>query len=474
MRVSLWVLPVQLALGGLYMAAGRPALAGGPVGIAGRDREPTAIFGGSTAERCAWPTAVVVEGGGFTCTGTLVHPRIVMFAAHCGAGTKKIYFGEDHDAPAKTIQGELCMVNPDYGGPQDQEHDWGFCRLAAPITELPSTPVVFGCEKDMVEPGQLAAITGYGITNDDGDPGLKHWALTPIRQVFSESADVGGLGEPGICPGDSGGPAFVRYPDGSWHTFGIASTLSGGFCGGVGTHALAWNAVPFIEENSGVDITPCHDADGSWRPNYRCTGFYAGEPGEGHGDWPEWCAATPKSAGSATCGAAFDAVPDDSPPSVAITTPTAGEYEVEGSFSTAIEIAADDGDGWGITAVRLKVNGMEQPITDDEPPYGFAKVDFPKGTWELVAIAEDAAGHVAESAPVTLVVVASSAATTTTDADTTPTSSSATASDASDTTAGDTAMGDDGEDGCGCASERRGGGALLVLGLLARRRRRRA
>jgi len=458
------------------MAVARPAGAaggqGGPAEISGPEREPTAIFGGSEAERCAWPTVVEVSGGGLDCTGTLVHPRVVMFAAHCGDGPKKIYFGEDMGAPGRTVDADFCMVNPDYGGPQDQEHDWGFCRLGAAITDLPPTPVVFGCEEDMVEPGQMAAISGFGLTTDDGDPGRKFWALTPIRQVFSESADVGGLGEPGICPGDSGGPAFVRYPDGSWHTFGIASTLSGGFCGGVGTHALAWNAVPFIEQNSGIDITPCHDADGTWNPTFRCTGFHAGEPGEGQGDWPAWCSASPKSLASTTCGAAFDAVPDDSPPTVAITTPVAGTYE-QGSFSTAIEIAADDGDGWGVASVRIKVNGMEQPVVDEEAPYKFDKVDFPKGTWELVAVAEDGAGHVAESAPVTI-VVGLDAPVTTGDADTTPTSTSEPGDTGTDTSAGDTAMRDAGEDGCGCASERRGTGALLVLlGALALRRRRR-
>lgn len=465
MRAYLWVLPaclVHLATGGLCGAAAGPAGAGSPPGISDRGGEPMGIFGGTEVDPCGWPTVVGVSGGGFECTGTLVHPRVVMFAAHCGEGTKQIHFGEDLDAPAMTLQAELCMVNPDYGGPQDQEHDWGFCRLKTAITELPVTPVVFGCEQDLVVPKDMATIAGYGYISADSDAGRKHWASTPIRQVYSQTADVGGLGDPGVCPGDSGGAAFVRYADGSWHTFGIASTV-GGSCGGVGTYALAWNAVPFIEENSGIDVTPCHDPDGAWNPSFRCGDFFAGEPGVGAGDWPGWCAGSPASPSSTTCGAAFDAGPDEDPPTVAITTPTTGEHPDQNSFSTAIEIAADDGDGWGIAAVRIKINGMLQPVVDDQAPYSFSKVDFPKGTWELIAVAEDAAGHVAESAPVTL-VVGSDAPPTTGDADTTPTSSSDSAGSTSDT--GDSATMDAGEGGCGCASEPPAAGTLGLLGLL--------
>ena len=174
------------------------ARAGAPEGVAAPATDPVAVHGGTPNETCAWPTAVAVSGGNSLCTGTLVHPRVVMFAAHCGGGNKTILFGEDITKPTKTVKPDLCLVNPDYAGVNDQEHDWGFCRLSDAITDLPVTPVVYGCETEIVFVGQTAAVTGFGITEEGGNAGIKNWGLTPIRNVGPFSADVGGGNDPGI------------------------------------------------------------------------------------------------------------------------------------------------------------------------------------------------------------------------------------------------------------------------------------
>lgn len=487
MELSPRLLPVCLALGVVSISE---VVRAAPDTVVAPEPAPSGIHGGEPNGPCAWPTAVAVTGGNSLCTGTLVHPRVVLFAAHCGGGSKTILFGEDMTSPKKTVKPDLCMVYPSYAGVNDQEHDWAFCRLAEPITDLPVTPVVYGCETEIVFPGQTAGVTGFGITTQGGNSGIKNWGMTPIHSVGSGSADVGGGNQPGICPGDSGGPAYVRYPDGSWHTFGIASTLTGQ-CGGQGTHSLTWNAVPWVEEESGIDITPCHDLDGTWNPTHKCGNFYAGEPGVGVGDWLQWCPGTPKTGSSATCGKAFDAVPDNTPPTVSITTPVSADYPDQTSLTTPIEVNADDGDGWGVAVVRIKINGQLQPLTDEEPPYAFATVKFPKGSYELVAIAEDAAGLVTESLPVTINIgVVPSDPTTgdetgsastdvpTTDAETGVDTSgnpsgvtSMTGAETADTA--DTAPMDGGDDGCGCRSQPRAPaslGLLLLLGLCRRRR----
>jgi hypothetical protein len=492
MRSRIPAFSVSLALTAAALL-GAPARAGAAPAegvVAIPEPDPVGIANGQVAMMCAWPAAVAVTSNGALCTGSLVHPRVVMFAAHCGGGNKKALFGQQVALPFKTIGTSKCMTNPSYGGVNDQEHDWAFCVLDQEITEIPITPVVYGCETEIVTPGRMAAITGFGITFEGGDAGIKNWGLTPIQDVHSMSADVGGGGDPGICPGDSGGPALVQYPDGSWHVFGIASTLTGQ-CGGLGTHSLAWNAVPWIEEESGIDITPCHDVDGTWNPTHHCTGFYAAEPGVGYGEFGTWCEGTPANPSSKTCGSGFDAQPDNTPPTVSITTPVSASYPDMTTFKTVIEIDAQDGDGWGVAEVRLKINGAEQPGGDKSEPFGFEAVQFPEGIFEIVAVAEDAAGLVGESPPVVLMIgdveppdpttggSSETGTAETGDADSsTPTSGGSDPGDGSATNATLTApltttdpMADE-DGGCGCRSQPPASAALWLLAWVGIRRRR--
>src|SRR5690349_6275861 len=128
LRLSLFLLgvPIALASGG--------ARAGSPDDFGGIDHTPL-IANGQPVGECAWPTAVSVESGGGLCTGTLIHPEIVVFAAHCGATNKTIRFSTTSFGGGRTVEPLFCMTNPDYGGTEDQAHDWGFCRLAEPVTD---------------------------------------------------------------------------------------------------------------------------------------------------------------------------------------------------------------------------------------------------------------------------------------------------------------------------------------------------
>ena len=46
------------------------------------DEGPEAIYGGTTVPVCGWPSTVELGGA---CSGTLVHPQVVIYASHCGA-----------------------------------------------------------------------------------------------------------------------------------------------------------------------------------------------------------------------------------------------------------------------------------------------------------------------------------------------------------------------------------------------------
>jgi MYXO-CTERM domain-containing protein len=336
-----------------------------------------------------------------------------------------------------------------------------------------------GCEYSALEYGAEVAIAGFGNSSENGGAGTKRWALTHTAGVnlSANIGEAGGMGgDPAACQGDSGGPAFVRMADGGWRTWGIVST--GTSCGSAVNYSLVSGAVPWIEQNSGVDITPCFDAEGNWDATPQCQGFNASEPGAAFGSWNNGCVGGPTSPASSSCGPTWDAPPDEAPPTVSITNPVYGQVFPDDPSTLGIDIDAFDAD-WGIKHVRLLIDGQEVG-SDNTEPYGFAGVTFPKGTYELVAVAEDHAGWVTNSTPVVIGVAEDDIPDPPADTgsggddDSGGVDSSGGLSEGTGT--GDPGLGDAGSDeGCACDTRKGGPGGwtgLAFLALLGWRRRR--
>ena len=364
----------------------------------GLDQDP-AVYGGTAAKPCGWPTAVYLSFGNWSCSGTLVHPDIVMTAAHCPSSTTgrpaSVRFGEGQGGGAREV-GATCFSSPSWTGNVGGT-DYGYCKLSSPVTDVPIIPPAWGCDTSALTAGREVVIVGFG-QSDNGGSGSKREVTTMI-QAIGDQAVIGGGGKD-ACQGDSGGPVYIKLKsefggDDSWRVFGITS--GGGECGQGGIFSLIHVAIPWVEEHSGIDITPCHDSEGNWEPTPQC-GAIPLDPANTNGaSWSNGCSGGPISGFSELCGDAFGSGEDADAPSVAIVDPASGQtFDIpDGDTQADVTIAADadDGEGFGVADVRLLINGQEFPGNkDSSAPYSWSLV-FGQGGYVIEAIATDWVGN---------------------------------------------------------------------------------
>lgn len=342
------------------------------------------IVGGSPSKACGWPSTVGVGN----CTGTLVHPSLVVYAAHCGAKIGEVVFGPSIKEPARVVPTSHCETYPGGGVLGD---DVAFCTLEQEVTDIPITPPAMGPETKLIQKDQAVWAVGFGYYNQDRDYGIKHEVKLSITGFANEAQSIliaGGNGKD-ACQGDSGGPLFMELPqDRGFRLIGITSFgFEGGQdsealpCGFGGGWAVLHHHVDWIEAQSGIDITPCHDPQGNPDPNQRC-GIAPLSPADGSGQWPDDC----------TFGQQTPPL-KNLPPAIRWSEAVSTSPRVIGqAFDVELEVSDDD----GIEMVELFVNGSSQGQLS-QAPYRWS-FDIPDANeLELSAYAMDSAGQKSEA-----------------------------------------------------------------------------
>ena len=197
-----------------------------------------------------------------------------------------IGLGETRSAWAKTVAVSNCYTHP--------VNDFGICILAEDVTSIPIVPVMAPCEMSALTAGAPVVEVGFGVTSATGTTyGTKKW----IGGFVDKSTAPGGVdvkvttgSQDGEYYGDSGGPLFFQMPDATWRLVGEdwgSKNIDNTAPPRVSTYTSVPYHVAWAEQISGVDLTPCHDANG-WNPTSACTGFPT-NPGDGVGSWATLC-----------------------------------------------------------------------------------------------------------------------------------------------------------------------------------------
>ncbi len=373
-----------LSLGPALLAVASPPNAAAEI-------DPQTIIGGAEVDPCAWPSAARASASSYSFAAVLIHPQVVALTeglSSVAPTTESFVFSFGYASggfpPNPGLYVSTPVTNCHYAD------SFGVCTLEEPV-DLPYAPPLFGCEQGGLDAGTELIIVGFGDIGTESNR-AKRAALVTVREVDEKIIIV--EGEAGPCSGDLGSPAFSRMQDGSWRTVGIAA---GQECGDTAMYMALHSRVPWIEEVTGIDVSPCHDAEGFPDPGPDCQGFFAGD-GDDFGTWfGPLCSDGPLGGDGGVCSS------DPTPPTVAIDAPSPDANVPDAPSVVVVEVSAEDADGLGVRDVRLSINGELLPNERNEPPYTF-EVELPEGSWTLVGIARDWGGNEAESEAITVSV----------------------------------------------------------------------
>jgi hypothetical protein len=179
-------------------------------------------------------------GVGFiVCTGTLITPRLVLTAGHCGddypietiVQVGRAFVGSDAESSVHRLSFSDFHLHPDYmelGTPEGGDRGRNDLSVLVLAEDAPDDvePHWFN-RRELTEEdhGSEVLSVGYG-QDENGDGGRKRSApllVGFLDDLFILSNNASNPNNANICSGDSGGPMFWQADDGRYHVWGVHS-----------------------------------------------------------------------------------------------------------------------------------------------------------------------------------------------------------------------------------------------------------